>query len=156
MTSDPRFPYRPLNGCSTCGCDFASVSAFDRHRTAVRAYTYTEGLKLDPPVEDGRRCMDEAELLKAGMEVDPRALEAIQQYREKQEQRPAFVSGSHEEAQALDIIDAAREEDLEKERRKSKRGGVLVCNRIEGGELVQYLDVRASIHDRPAIVRVGP
>lgn len=71
--SDLRFPQRPLNGCSDCRRDFASVSAFDRHHVGSHEYTYTQGLRLDPPAEDGRRCLlDEAELLEAGMELDPR------------------------------------------------------------------------------------
>jgi hypothetical protein len=61
-----------LNLCRSCGCDFASVSAFDRHRVGVHEYTYSEGLKLEPPREDGRRCMDADELAGAGMERDPR------------------------------------------------------------------------------------
>jgi hypothetical protein len=61
-----------LNLCRSCGSDFASVSAFDRHRTGVHAYTHEQGLQLDPPVENGRRCLDEAEMRGAGMELDPR------------------------------------------------------------------------------------
>ena len=56
---DERFLRRPLNGCSACLADFASVSAFDRHRYG----TYE-------PLE--RWCMDEAEMLAAGLEVDQR------------------------------------------------------------------------------------
>jgi hypothetical protein len=48
--------YRNL--CRGCGVDFASVSAFDRHRTGTYVYTFAEGLELDPPQEDGRRCLD--------------------------------------------------------------------------------------------------
>jgi hypothetical protein len=59
VTADARFPRKPLNGCSGCLADFASVSAFDRHRYG----TYE-------PLE--RWCMDEAEMLAAGMEVDHR------------------------------------------------------------------------------------
>jgi hypothetical protein len=59
VSADPRFPKKPLNGCSACRCDFASVSAFDRHRIG----TYE-------PLE--RDCMNEAEMVKAGLEVDPR------------------------------------------------------------------------------------
>jgi hypothetical protein len=33
------------------------VSAFDNHRVGKHAYMHSEGLKLDPPVEDGRRCL---------------------------------------------------------------------------------------------------
>lgn len=59
-----------MNLCCTCGMDFASVAAFDRHRTGVHAYTFWEGLRMDPPREDGRRCMDEDEMLGAGIDRD--------------------------------------------------------------------------------------
>jgi hypothetical protein len=52
---------RAVNACADCGLDFASVTAFDRHRVGKHAYTYVEGLRLDPPRTDGRRCLDEAE-----------------------------------------------------------------------------------------------
>jgi hypothetical protein len=63
-------PY--LNLYRSCGCDFASVSAFDRHRTGVYMYTHAQGLELDPPQEDGRRCLDAGEMLEAGMAPDVR------------------------------------------------------------------------------------
>ena len=59
-----------LNLCRGCGCDFASVSAFDRHRAGSYVYTFTEGLSLDPPQEDGRRCLDADEMTDAGMAPD--------------------------------------------------------------------------------------
>jgi hypothetical protein len=59
-----------VNLCRGCGEDFASVAAFDRHRVGVHTYTLTQGLLLDPPVEDGRRCMDVEELHAAAMEPD--------------------------------------------------------------------------------------
>jgi hypothetical protein len=61
-----------LNFCASCETDFASVGAFDRHRIGVHAYTFQEGQRLDPPREDGRRCMSASEMQAAGMEVDPR------------------------------------------------------------------------------------
>lgn len=61
-----------LNLCRGCGVDFASVSAFDRHRTGTYVYTFAEGLELDPPQEDGRRCLDADEMLYAGMAPDAR------------------------------------------------------------------------------------
>jgi hypothetical protein len=61
-----------MNLCRSCDTDFASVAAFDRHRTGTHEYTLSEGLRFEPPVEDGRRCMDVDEMLEAGMEVDPR------------------------------------------------------------------------------------
>jgi hypothetical protein len=42
--------------------DFASVEAFDRHKTGVHAYTFAEGMAMRPPREDGRRCLDVEEL----------------------------------------------------------------------------------------------
>lgn len=61
-----------LNLCRSCDTDFASVAAFDRHRTGVHDYTLAEGLRFEPPVEDGRRCMAPDEMLDHGMEVDGR------------------------------------------------------------------------------------
>ena len=53
-----------MNLCSACRRDFASVAAFDKHRTGVHAYDFS----LERP--DGRRCMSEEEMLEAGMELD--------------------------------------------------------------------------------------
>jgi len=53
--------------CTTCGRDFAGDTYFDKHRIGKHAYLYQEGLKFDPPVEDGRRCMDDEEMIEAGM-----------------------------------------------------------------------------------------
>ena len=50
------------NECGACGLDFGSVNAFDAHRVGKHEYTYSQGLKLDPPQEDGRRCLDLDEL----------------------------------------------------------------------------------------------
>jgi hypothetical protein len=55
-----------MNLCRRCGTDFASVAAFDRHRTGSHEYRFSfERL-------DGRRCMSEDEMLTARMELDPR------------------------------------------------------------------------------------
>jgi hypothetical protein len=64
--------YPPLNYCVCCGLDFASVAAFDRHRVGVHAYTFQEGLRLEPPREDGRRCLDPEEMIAYGLVRDPR------------------------------------------------------------------------------------
>jgi hypothetical protein len=61
-----------LNLCRSCGCDFASVSGFDRHRAGSYEYTFSKGLELDPPQEDGRRCLDADEMTDAGMAPDVR------------------------------------------------------------------------------------
>jgi hypothetical protein len=60
----------PRNGCSACGADFSKLSYFDQHRVGVHAFTFSEGLKLDPPRDDGRRCLDAEEMLAAGLSLD--------------------------------------------------------------------------------------
>lgn len=63
-----------MNLCRSCGEDFATVAAFDEHRTGYHAYTYSEGLKQEPPVEDGRRCFGVDELKKFGWTRRPDGL----------------------------------------------------------------------------------
>ena len=63
---------RPANGCTGCGQDFNSTSLFDAHRIGVYAYTYEQGLSLDPPREDGRRCLDADEMEAKGWELNDR------------------------------------------------------------------------------------
>jgi hypothetical protein len=46
------------NYCASCGQDFASVRAFDRHRTGSH--------------EHGRRCLEADEMRAAGLELDSR------------------------------------------------------------------------------------
>ena len=64
----------PRNQCGACQLDFASVAAFDRHRVGVHAYTLTEGLRLDPPREDGRHCLSSHELRDLGFVLTERGL----------------------------------------------------------------------------------
>jgi hypothetical protein len=59
--------YRVNSYCTLCGLDFAGDSYFERHKTGSHQYTYSEGLKYNPPVEDGRRCMSIEELAEIGM-----------------------------------------------------------------------------------------
>jgi hypothetical protein len=54
--SDIRFDRVPLNGCSACCRDFASLKAFDVHRVGSQDYDFS----LDRL--DGRRCLDVEEL----------------------------------------------------------------------------------------------
>jgi hypothetical protein len=61
-----------VNLCRACGQDFGSVSLFDRHRVGVHAHTYSEGLKFDPPVEDGRRCLYVDEMKERGWTLGKR------------------------------------------------------------------------------------
>jgi hypothetical protein len=46
-----------MNECASCHLDFGSVRAFDAHRVGKHEYTYSEGAKMDPIREDGRRCL---------------------------------------------------------------------------------------------------
>jgi hypothetical protein len=62
-----------MNLCGGCREDFGSVSAFDRHRVGKHAFTFSEGFRMDPPREDGRRCLDTGELEQAGWHRDSRS-----------------------------------------------------------------------------------
>jgi len=62
----------PANGCTGCGHDFTSTLLFDAHRVGVYMYTYEHGLELEPPREDGRRCLDTDEMTAKGWELDER------------------------------------------------------------------------------------
>jgi hypothetical protein len=64
---------KPINYCVSpdgCGHDFATVRAFDMHRVGKHAYTYSEGARMDPPREDGRRCLTVDEMLVKGWRQD--------------------------------------------------------------------------------------
>lgn len=54
------------NLCRSCGQDFAYVGGFDDHRVGEHDYTLSEGLRMDPPREDGRRCLSESEMVARG------------------------------------------------------------------------------------------
>jgi hypothetical protein len=57
-----------VNLCRGCGQDFSAVKFFDRHRVGVHEFTYSEGAVMDPPREDGRRCLSIFELRGLGWE----------------------------------------------------------------------------------------
>lgn len=59
-----------MNLCCSCRQDFTGIRDFDSHRVGVHAYTYTEGLALNPIHEDGRRCLDVAEMQANGWTRD--------------------------------------------------------------------------------------
>jgi len=61
-----------MTECAACGLFFSGTSSFDAHRAGTHAYTLSEGLRLDPPREDGRRCLHVSEMGAAGMELDTR------------------------------------------------------------------------------------
>jgi hypothetical protein len=84
--SDPRFKQKPLHGCSGCLQDFTSLALFDRHRVGRYEYTLEQGLRLDRPREDGRRCLDTDEmrangwaLNDSGRWIDPVRVEAARE-----------------------------------------------------------------------------
>jgi hypothetical protein len=58
----PAWKAKPRNQCALCFREFASVRAFDLHKTGTHEHTFAEGLRRDPPREDGRRCLDEDEM----------------------------------------------------------------------------------------------
>jgi hypothetical protein len=55
-----------MNLCPTCGEDFGSVSAFDKHRLGNHEYVLSE----ERP--DGRRCLTPEEMQGRGMKKDKR------------------------------------------------------------------------------------
>lgn len=59
-----------MNVCRSCETDFATVAAFDDHRVGTHDYTYSEGAKMDPPREDGRRCLKRKEREELGWLLD--------------------------------------------------------------------------------------
>lgn len=59
-----------MNLCRTCDCNFASVESFDAHRVGTHDYTYSEGAAMNPPREDGRRCLSIDEMLDTGWDLD--------------------------------------------------------------------------------------
>jgi hypothetical protein len=61
-----------LNGCSGCGCDFTSVAIFDLHRVGKHAYSYSEGVAMEPMRENGRRCLTSDEMSERGWSIDPK------------------------------------------------------------------------------------
>jgi hypothetical protein len=58
--------YGPLAFCRSCGADFSGDALFDRHRTGLHEFTLYEGLKREPPCEDGRRCLSADEMIALG------------------------------------------------------------------------------------------
>ena len=61
MPSTTDSPDSPRNFCASCGEDFASVRAFDRHRVGSHEVVWS----LEN--EHGRRCLDAGEMRAAGM-----------------------------------------------------------------------------------------
>jgi hypothetical protein len=59
-----------VNECGACGEDFASVAAFDAHRVGRHAFTFAEGLRMEPPREDGRRCLHPVEMTERGIALN--------------------------------------------------------------------------------------
>ena len=53
-----------MNLCRTCGQDFGSIKLFDKHRVGAH--------DLDPPHENGRRCLTAHEMTLRGWRLDER------------------------------------------------------------------------------------
>lgn len=70
MTPYPRPAKPPHNLCRSCGIDFNSIDLFEQHRVGVHAYTFSEGIAMEPMREDGRRCLSVDEMHERGWEQD--------------------------------------------------------------------------------------
>lgn len=70
--------------------------------------------------------------------VVPRALEDAWARHDSQPQG-SVVPGSIAESQALDAINAARATQLERDAKRNRRAGRIVIQRIEGGNVVNYV-----------------
>ncbi|HEX4672032.1 MAG TPA: hypothetical protein VH279_07175 [Solirubrobacteraceae bacterium] len=66
MGHDPPPGYPVSSYCTSCGVDFTGDWLFDKHRVGRHEYMLSEGLRLDPPREDGRRCLDRDEMRALG------------------------------------------------------------------------------------------
>jgi hypothetical protein len=80
------------NLCTGCWENFGSVDAFDAHRVGRHEYTLWEGLHMEPPREDGRRCLSVEEMQEHGFAVGVRGRWTISPfagatYRVKRKQR---------------------------------------------------------------------
>jgi hypothetical protein len=102
-----------VNGwaCSAHGCGqvFASLSGFDRHRVGVHAYTLTEGLRMEPPRYDGRRCLDTEEMEAWGWHQDNRGCWKLP-LSNAQEHRLAGMRAERQDRRSLVAHDAGRAE----------------------------------------------
>jgi hypothetical protein len=87
-----------MNMCVCCKEDFASVRMFDNHRVGKHEYLYSEGLRMDPPREDGRRCLDADEMLAKGWQQDEQGLWFSPESREKAREYFSDVHGTPESA----------------------------------------------------------
>ena len=76
-----------MNVCGPCGLDFSSVRAFDAHRVGKHAFTYIEGLRMNPPREDGRRCLRVDELHAAGFAQNTRGRWGLVAHMDRAHQR---------------------------------------------------------------------
>jgi hypothetical protein len=96
----------PAHGC---GQVFASLSAFGRHRVGVHAYTLSEGLRMEPPREDGRRCLDTEEMEALGWRRDSRGIWKLP-LSEAQRERLAGLRAARQERRPVGALDAGGDE----------------------------------------------
>lgn len=64
--------HNPLNFCRPCGQDFNGLTLFDAHRVGKHDFTYKEGLRMNPPRENGRRCLTVEEMTAKGWTLNQR------------------------------------------------------------------------------------
>ena len=93
-----------------------------------------------------------------GPRTDPTQREEalLKRYLQRQEDAGATLPGSRAEEAALDRIADLRDEERLREAAKSGRRGTPAFQRIEDGQLVQYVNASRSIRKAPRLVRVAP
>jgi hypothetical protein len=119
-----------------------------------------------PPASMCPYCLREAEQKDTGPTVyigngprtDPTQREEalLKRYLQRQEDAGATLPGSRAEEAALDRIADLRDEERLREAAKSGRRGTPAFQRIEDGQLVQYVNASRSIRKAPRLVRVAP
>jgi hypothetical protein len=123
-------------------------------------YCLDEKRREDRRLEEQIRNLPSLDVHQPHLDESPykseRALRAIAAWRERRENSGQLIPGTPEWHAACDLLQARHEEEMKKDRRKSGRGGVVLFSHIENGVLVDFVDMRSSIRDRPNIVRVGP
>ena len=96
-----------MNLCRSCNQDFGSVGAFDAHRVGVNAYTYPEGLQMEPMREDGRRCLTLEELDKHGFMRNERGSWSLRRDVERGRLLRHRESGQESASESLGGVDPA-------------------------------------------------
>ena len=72
-----------------CGEKFGSKRAFDGHRVGEHDHTLTEGLRMNPSLEDGRRCLSVDEMQAKGWMQDELGVWIIHKWDSEAKERTA-------------------------------------------------------------------